>query len=208
MTSSEQCERDVLKSLLFSLSENELQARIDEPIDCALGSYQVEGTPSPTFDCFRILATDLVQHVSRNGAETRRERSQANAFAEAMELLDSDYPGSWGSGSENALLDFIEDPEGVFERIAFVIGEGMKKKKRASHFDLVLLEMLSTDWTKRREFVSIILEMYGDFLPSEVRNCQHDQLVDSIGELIRSLVQSEAIVAQVLQGRPSDLMGV
>ena len=186
MTSSEQC--DVLKSLLFSLSENELQARIDEPIDRALGSYRVAGTPSPTFDGFRILATDLVQHVSRNGAEMKRERSEADAFAEAMELLDSDYPGSGGLGSENALLDFVDDPAGVLERIRLAIGEGTKKRKRAAHCDRVLLEMLPTDWTKRREIVSIIMEMYGDFVPPEVRNCQLEQLVDSIGELIRSLV--------------------
>ncbi len=118
-----------------------------------------------------------------------------------MQLLDTDYPGRGGTGSENALLDFLDEPMEVSERIALAIGEGMKRRKRAAYCDRVLVEMLPVDWRKRRKMVFSIREMYGDLLPSEVRNCPTGQLVDSIGELIRSLIDAQGVLSRVLQGR-------
>jgi len=187
MTSSEeqQTAAIVIDEIMKRLDEQRLRQTIDDPLDAAASSFQLEEQPNVTPGLFHWVLGDFVAHVYESGLSLRQRLSPEQARAEAISLLNAAYQGVHGSGYETALIVAVDPALDGMALVLARLTETIKALERQKYTRWVFADALEPlDWRSRCRVAETLLDRLSPFLPPELLRCAAAQLADEIPALI------------------------
>jgi hypothetical protein len=190
--------QDLIDSLRNLLCEERIAREVDDPLDQAEGSFQIEVKFPVSHADFNRVITEFVRHLYLKGLRLPRCLSHEEALSEAIFILERHYQGGYTSGYDQALLDAastgLEGVEFVLSRLA----ASVKEIEREKYVKWVLVDKVGRlDWQTRRRLVSTYLERFKDILPSQLREMAPARLVDHFHDLIFNLISSDNFLKQI-----------
>ena len=201
MTNSEAGHRAALtiKEVFELISEEYLQARIDEPIEQAAASFEFDQTAPVTHQKFTQVTRDFIRHVCEKALWGWQEMSATEASTEAVAILEEGYQALHGQGYYAAYLDAsnVDGLRNVLAQMARYIA----MRARARHIRWVCaskIEML--DWPTRCLIAEILLKDWQPFLPEKLRACQSMELANHLSDLINVILSINATLGKMLDG--------
>jgi hypothetical protein len=193
----------VIDLIVELLDEQRIRQTIDDPLDAAASSFQLEEPPAITHRAFHQVMGDFVAHVYEHGLSFPQRLSPRQACAEAIALLDSGYQGACSYGYEGGRTDAV-DP--VLDGLALVLSgltEVIKGMERQKYFQWVFAETLAPlDWQSRCRVAETLRDRLRPFLSAELLRCTAGQLADEIPALIITDLGTSAAF-QCLSALPS-----
>jgi len=182
------------------LSEEQILAEVDQPLDQAAQAFRLELKEPLSYTSFNQAVGEFVRYVYKSGLRLPRDLSESEAVMEAIYLLTRYYRGGPTDGYDFALLDamagYLEGLELVLSRIC----ESIKEIERAKYVNWVFAEHFDRlDWGARRRLVIAYLDQYRHLLPAKLLELNPARLVDHFRVLIINHVSSNNLLKGVLQ---------
>ena len=199
---SVQTAEETLAEIADLLSEEQILAEVDQPMDQAAQAFRLELKEPLSHSSFNQAVGEFVRYVYKSGLRLPRDLSESEAVMEAIYLLTRYYRGGPTDGYDFALLDamagYLEGLELVLSRIC----ESIKEIERAKYVNWVFAEHFDRlDWDARRRLVMAYLDKLRDFLPAKMLELSPARLVDHFRDQIIDYVSSTDLLKRVLKGR-------
>jgi hypothetical protein len=182
MSCEDRTAHEALCKLFETMGPAVLSREIDQPLNAALRSFQHPPSTESPQQTLIETAGRFVQHLYEHGLRPRRYLSQSCARAEAIAILDATYRTQTDTGYEAALLDVI-----LFglQPILDSILEAVRYRARAQFVRSAAARiLLSRDWSTRRRITAMICSHYSRLFPAWLQDCNADQFVDELPELV------------------------
>jgi len=123
----------------------------------------------------------------------RRRLFRAEAFAEAVRLLDRHYATIRSRGYEGVLLEAASGDEGLPERVAACLAEAVKGEQREMYRRWILAKTIETlSWDMKCRAVAAYLAANRDSLSGAVPSEHLWRFAEYAGELIAQHVETES----------------
>ena len=184
------------------LSEEQILAEVDQPLDQAAQAFRLELKEPLSYTSFNQAVGEFVRYVYKSGLRLPRDLSESEAVMEAIYLLTRFYRGGYTEGYEGALLDAMNGQLEGLELVLSRICESIKKIERAKYVNWVFAEHFDRlDWDARRRFVMVYLDKLRDFLPAKMLELSPARLVDHFRDQIIDYVSSTDLLKRVLKVR-------
>jgi len=192
--------QEVIDRMLSLLSEERILAEIDQPLDEAVGAFQLELREPLSHSSFNEVVAQFIRHIYRAGLRLPRHLSKTEALAEAVFLLQRYYQGGYTEGYDGALWDAMSRSLEGLELALSRLGESVKEVERNKYVNSVFAQHVDLlDWETKRQLVITYLDQYGDFLPAQVRELDPARLVDHFHALIINHTSSINLLKQVFE---------
>jgi hypothetical protein len=189
---------DLVDSVMDLLCEERIAREVDDPLDQAAGSFQLEIKLPLSHSEFNRVIAEFVRHLYLKGLRLSRDLSYEEAMSEAVFILERYYQGGYTSGYDGALLDGAST---ALEGIEFVLSRitaSVKAIERQKYTHWVFVDKVDRlDWETRCRFVSTYLERFQDILPPQLREMDPARLVDHVHELIFNHISSDNFLKSV-----------
>jgi len=171
---------------LEAISAQRLAHEVGIPADEARAAFVLPGVVIEDYDIFHETITafhlSLLRHVDGGKAVPQPD--------EAVSLLERAYADSGslaGAWSEARFAVAEGGMRGVLDRMT----ERFKAEQRFKRINRVLKEALDPlDWEGQLEFVRILLQRLGPYLPAELKDADPARFVRRSEELVRRYVEA------------------
>lgn len=190
----------VLDALFDLLSPERITKEVEEPLDRAVNTFQIERAPS-THSAFNRLISAFVRHLFRYGLHLPRNLSNRQALAEAIFFLDTGYQNENAGGYECAMLDAFDTNSTGIGLVISQLAESIKAVEREKYINWAFANnFYHLDWNARERIVAVYLKKYEIILPAELIGLDPARLVNHIPSMITDHISTESTVGQVLDG--------
>ena len=136
----------VLERLSDLLNEEQIEKKVDEPIDIAVQVFKLKIVVPITHSEFNRVITAFIRHIFKSGIQLPRYMSDQKALAEAVFLLEMYYQNDDVKGYDGALVEALGRDTGNLELILSRLTEIIKTSERGKYVEWALSTII-TSWT-------------------------------------------------------------
>jgi len=194
---------ELVDEMLTQLDEDLLLRTIDEPIDQAAGSFQLDGQGPAGHHRFHRILAQFVRHLYRHGLAGPRFLSLSQAHDEAISLLEHAYQGTHSRGYDAACLEACGGDQDAIDDVLGRLTEALKAARRRIHTRAVFLRCVDlADWPLKCQIASILIQKYQDCLPPFMQGRAASEFADEIPQLLDAAVDMAQLL-RPLRTRPT-----
>ena len=186
-----------LENTLNLLSETRISSLVDEPVDRASQTFNMEiNTPISHADFNRII-TEFVCHLFENALRLPRLLTDREALAEAVYLLERGYQGVYSNSYDGALFDATNYGMEGIETVLSGIAELIKNTEREKYIKNIFVEnFYRLDFFAQLKIVSAYQRRFADVISIQIREIRPARLVDHFHKLIMDQISDDSLTIQ------------
>jgi hypothetical protein len=176
----------ILATLLERLEDDVLLNGIDTSLDLSWHIFILDQCENITHEKFNTTIASFYRQIFGHGIMDDLEMTSAEAFGEAVFIIERYYRGNETRGYDGALFDTQGD-EGlalVLDRIIEII---KSEERRKRIYWIIQSTFDPADWDLKKDLSIEILERFGHLLPEAFGKLSNAQLALHIEELIYML---------------------
>jgi hypothetical protein len=188
----------VLDNLIDLLADEQIEKKVEEPIDLAAQVFRLNiATPITHSEFNRVIAA-FVRHIFQSRIQLPRHLSDREALSEAVFLLERYYQNEDVKGYDVALIDAIGRDTENLELVLSRLTEFIKMTERGKYVKWAFVDnYYILDWCKRQSIVSTFIKQNETWLPPELVELDPARHVNHFNELFLSHISTESSIRQV-----------
>jgi hypothetical protein len=184
-------EGQLLKRILFELSDRNLTGKIGKLLDEARANYPLKAITVKDASEFNEAITGFFTHIMRYTQSPEGHISRDAASAEAIDMIKETFRDR--GGYEAALAEGKSGIKGGLRFIFDVMADHEKSVKSIKYGTMVFKEAIDPlDWDAKVKLADYTLNHYGRYLPEVFRTMEPGQLAHHLEEVILVLAGREA----------------
>jgi hypothetical protein len=189
-TSGEDHEGDILRRILFELSNANLTKKIGLFLDEARASYPMSAVTVKDAPEFNQAITSFYIHMMRHTQSPEGHVSWEAATSEAIDRTEDSFRRL--GGYNTALAEAKTGTKGGLRHVFDVMTESEKSVKMEKYKSMVLKEAIdSLDWEAKVKLSVYIKNQYGRYMPDSFRIMEPEQLANHLEKTTRLLTEGE-----------------
>jgi hypothetical protein len=189
-TSGDDREGELLRKILFELSNANLTRKIGLSLDEARACYPMRAVTVKDASEFNQAITSFYIHLMRHTQSPEGHVSWEAATSEAIDRVEDSFRR--GGGYNTALAEAKTGTKGGLRHVFDVMIESEKSVKIGKYMTMVLKEAIdSLDWEAKVKLSVYIKNQYGRYMPDSFRIMEPEQLAHRLEESIRLLTEGE-----------------
>ena len=189
-TSGPDHEGQVLRKILFELSDTSLTQKIGKSLDDARANYSMKTVRVKDASEFNQALTGFYIHMLRHTQSHEGHVSRDAAAADAIDRIEDSFRNA--GGYDAALAEAKFGTKGGLRYIFDVMTDQEKSVRKRKYKDMVLKEAIDPlDWETKVKLSSHIQKQYGRYLPDTFRTMEPEQLAHHLEEVILLLAEGE-----------------
>jgi hypothetical protein len=189
-TSGEDREGELLRKILFELSNANLTRKIGLSLDEARACYPMRAVTVKDASEFNQAITSFYIHMMRHTQSPEGHVSWEAATSEAIDRVEDSFRR--GGGYNTALAEAKTGTKGGLRHVFDVMIESEKSVKIGKYMTMVLKEAIdSLDWEAKVKLSVYMKNQYGRYMPDSFRIMEPEQLAHRLEESIRLLTEGE-----------------
>lgn len=182
MDTSDRSAAEILDQLRRALSEPTQVTLIDDPIDAAVREIRKTDDPIETQSKFLELVGKVLQHVCARAFPTGRQLTDAQARAEAIDLLERGFPSGYRAALWESHHPLGYGLPGIAEELARLL----KMRLRRAYVHWVFTSVVGPlAWSTRCRIAALILQNWGERKPPELQSAFPEQYADHLELLVQ-----------------------
>jgi hypothetical protein len=187
---AEDHEGQLLRKILFEMSDLNLTQKIGKPLDEARANYPTKPITVKDASEFNEAITGFYTHMMRYTQSPKGHASWDAAAAEAIDIIKEAFRVR--GGYEAALAEGKSGIKGGLRFIFDIMTDHEKSVKNAKYGNMVLKEAIDPlNWDAKVKLSGYILHHYGRYLPDAFRTTEPGQIAHHLEEVILLLVGRE-----------------
>jgi len=188
--SGEDSEDQVVRKILFELSDVKLAKKIGLPLDEARAFYPMSAVTVKDASEFNQMITSFYIHIMRHTQSPEGHVSWEAASSEAIDRVEDSFRRM--GGYNTALAEAKTGTKGGLRHVFDVMTESEKSVKIGKYITMVMKEAIdSLDWEAKVRLAKHIQNKYGRYLPDSFRVKQPEQIAHRLEEAMRLLTEGE-----------------
>lgn len=183
-------EDQIMRKILFELSDANLTKKLRLPLDEARACYQMISVTTKNASEFNQAITSFYIHMMRHTQSPEGHVSSSAASAEAIDRVEDSFRRM--GGYNTALAEAKTGTKGGLRHVFDVMTESEKSIKTGKYMTMIIKEAIdSVDWDAKVKLSVHIKNQYGRYLPDSLRIMEPEQLAHRLEEVIRVLAEGE-----------------
>lgn len=183
-------EGQLLKKILFELSDRSLTQKIGMSLDDARANYTINTIRVKDASEFNRAITGFYIHMLRNTQSPAGHVSRDAAAADAIDRIEDSFRNA--GGYEAAFAEAKFGTKGGLRYVFDVMTDQEKSDRKRKYKDMVLKEAIDPlDWEAKGKLSVHIQKQYGRYLPDAFRTMEPEQLAHHLEEVILLLAGRE-----------------
>jgi hypothetical protein len=175
------------------LDEDRMTREIDEPVDDALAEFERRGELVYSHRELHRAVGAFMQAIFESALPCPRKVSLSQAHDEAVALLEEGYRAVDGSGFDGAVKDAADPSQQGILLVLARLAEWIKRRERRMYVKCVTARHIDpSDWHTKCAMAEILLGRCRKYLPPQMQSWPPEQLADSIYELLRIDLDTDA----------------
>jgi len=189
-TSESDPEGQLLRKILFELSDTSLTQKIGMSLDDARANYSMKTVRVKDASEFNQAITGFYIHMLRHIQSPEGHVSRDAAAADAIDRIEDSFRNA--GGYEAALAEAKFGTKGGLRYVFDVMTDQEKSVRKRKYKDMVLKEAIDPlDWGTKVKLSAHIQKQYGRYLPDTFRTMEPEQLAHHLEEIILLLAEGE-----------------
>lgn len=189
-TSGPDHEGQLLRKILFELSDTSLTQKIGNPLDDARAAYTMQSVRVKDASEFNQALTGFYIHILRHTQSPEGHVSRDAAAAEAINRIENTFRSM--GGYDAAVAEAKTGTKGGLYYIFNMMVEHEKMVQKEKYQVMVLKEAIdSFDWESKVSLSVHIKKQYGRYFPDTFRAMEPEQLAHHLEEVILLLAEGE-----------------
>ena len=189
-TSGPDHEGQLLRKILFELSDTNLTQKIGNPLDDARAAYSMKSVRVKDAPEFNQALTGFYIHMLRHTQSPEGHVSRDAATAEAINRIENTFRNI--GGYDAAVAEAKTGTKGGLHYIFNMMIDHEKMVQKEKYQVMVLKEAIdSFDWESKVSLSVHIKKQYGRYLPDTFRTMEPEQLAHHLEEVILLLAGGE-----------------
>ena len=183
-------EGQLIRKILFELSDESLTEKIGKPLDEARANYVMKAvTVKDAFE-FNLAITSFYVHMMRYTQLPEGHVSRDAASSEAVDAIRTAFQDR--GGYDAALAEAKSAVQGGLRFVFDVMTENEKSVKKGKYKNMILKEAIDAfDWEAKVKLSLHIKKHYGWNLPDAIRTMEPEQIAPRLDEVILLLAAGE-----------------
>jgi hypothetical protein len=189
-TSGPDNEGQLLRKILFELSDTSLTQKIGKSLDDARASYSMRTVRVKDASEFNQALTGFYVHMLRHTQSPEGHVSRDAAAAEAINRIENTFRNK--GGYDAAVAEAKTGTKGGLHYIFNMMVDHEKMVQKEKYQAMVLKEAIdSFDWGSKVSLSVHIKKQYGRYLPDTFRTMEPEQIAHHLEEVILLLAEGE-----------------
>jgi hypothetical protein len=183
-------EEQLLRKILFELSDTNLTQKIGNPLDDARAAYAMQSVRVKDAPEFNQALTGFYMHMLRHTQSPEGHVSRDAATAEAIDRIENTFRNMGGYNA--AVAESKAGTKGGLHYIFNMMADHEKMVQKGKYQVMVLKEAIdSFDWESKVSLSVHIKKQYGRYLSDTFRTMEPEQLAHHLEEVILLLADGE-----------------
>ena len=183
-------EGQLMRNILFELSDASLTEKIGKPLDEARANYAMKAVTVKDASEFNQAITSFYVHMMRYTQLPEGHVSRDAASSEAVDAIRTAFQDR--GGYDAALAEAKSALQGGLRFVFDVMTENEKSVKKGKYKNMILKEAIDAfDWEAKVKLSLHIKKHYGWNLPDAIRTMEPEQIAHRLDEVILLLAAGE-----------------